>query len=56
MSLASRTQDDLDTVAASLNPQPRKTLEYDTQHERFTHLLANLAGTNTPNQGVRSGC
>lgn len=54
MPLASLTQADLDTVADSLNTRPRKTLGFDTPHERFTHLLANLPSSTTPNPGVRS--
>ena len=54
MSLASLTQADLDTVADSLNTRPRKTLGFDTPRERFTHLLANMPGTNTPDPDARS--
>ena len=54
ISLAGLTQADLDTVAASLNTRPRKTLGFDTPDERFAHLLANLPGRNTPDPGVRS--
>jgi IS30 family transposase len=56
MRLASLAQADLDIVATSLNTRPRKTLGYDMPHERFTHLPANLASSNTPNPGARSGC
>ena len=55
MSLASFTQADLDTVTDSLNTRPRKTLAFDTPHERFTHLLANLPSTTTPDPSVHSG-
>ena len=54
MSLASLTQADLDTVADSLNTRPRKTLGFNTPHERFTHLLANPPARDTPDTGVRS--
>ena len=54
MPLASLTQADLDTVADSLNTRPRKTLGFDTPHERFTHLLANPPHSNTPDPEVRS--
>ena len=54
LSLASLTQADLDTVAYSLNTRPRKTLGFDTLHERFTHLLA-LPSSTTPDPSVRSG-
>ena len=52
ISLASLTQDQLDTVADSLNTRPRKTLGHDTPYERFTHLLA-LTSSNTPDPDVR---
>ena len=52
--LAGLTQANLDTVAASLNSRPRKTLGYDTPNERFTNLLAGLARTHTPSPTVRS--
>ncbi len=52
--LASLTQDQLDTVAASLNSRPRKTLGYDTPDERFTSLLAGVARTHTTPPTVRS--
>ena len=56
MNLAALTQSDLETVAASLNDRPRKTLDYDTPQERFTSLLANLASPqHKPPGGVRSG-
>jgi IS30 family transposase len=42
-SVAWADQDDLDTVAASPNDRPRKTLDYETPNERFKLLLANLA-------------
>ena len=45
-SLSGLTQDDLDTVAASLNNRPRKTLDYATPNEHFMNLLAELAGEN----------
>jgi IS30 family transposase len=54
-SLSGLTQDDLDTVAASLNNRPRKTLDYATPNEHFMNLLAELAGENqTSPGGVRS--
>jgi IS30 family transposase len=54
-SLSGFDQEDLDIVAASPNDRPRKTLEYETPNERFTHLLANLASiSNTSIGGVRS--
>ncbi len=55
LSLASLTQADLDTVADSLNTRPRKTLGFDTPHERFTHLLTNLPSSITPDPSVRFG-
>jgi IS30 family transposase len=54
MSLASLTQAHLDTVAENRNTRPRKTLGYDTPHERFTRLLAHLPSSNTPDPDVRS--
>ena len=53
LSLASLTQDQLDTVADSLNTRPRKTLGFDTPHERFTHLLATLPSSTAPDPTVR---
>ncbi|MBM4415963.1 MAG: IS30 family transposase, partial [Chloroflexi bacterium] len=38
-SIAGLTQDDLDAVAAKLNPRPRKTLGYDTPADRLQALL-----------------
>ena len=56
MSFAGLSQDDLDTVAASLNDRPRKTLDFATPGEQFTSLLATLAAArNTSPDGVRSG-
>ena len=56
MSFAALSQDDLDTVAASLNARPRKTLDFATPGEQFTSLLAKLAAArNTSPDGVRSG-
>lgn len=53
-SLAKLTQTDLDTVAASLNDRPRKTLGFDTPNERFTRLLAEFARADlTPQPSVR---
>ena len=55
MSFAAVSQDDLDSVAASLNDRPRKTLEYATPAEHFTSLLDTLDGArNTSTGGVRS--
>ena len=55
MSFADLTQDDLDTVAASLNSRPRKTLGFDTPNERFKSLAAEYAKAElTPLSGVRS--
>lgn len=55
-SFSTLTQADLDTVAASLNDRPRKTLDYATPNEHFTTLLAELAGNrHTPPGGVRYG-
>lgn len=54
-SFAALTQADLDTVAASLNDRPRKTLDYATPNEHFTKLLAELASKQqTRPRGVRS--
>lgn len=39
-SFAALTQTDLDTVAASLNDRPRKTLDCATSNEHFMTLLA----------------
>jgi len=38
-SIAGLTQDDLDALAAKLNPRPRKTLGYDTPADRLQALL-----------------
>jgi IS30 family transposase len=55
-SFSAQTQADLDTVAASLNDRPRKTLDYATPNETFTKLLAELAGErHIPSGGVRYG-
>lgn len=55
MSLSAVSQDDLDTVAASLNDRPRKTLNFATPGEQFTSLLAKIAAPgNTSLPGVRS--
>ncbi len=54
-SLSGFDQADLDTVAASLNDRPRKTLDFATPNEQFTALLAAQAPeNNTPGAGVRS--
>ena len=55
MSLSALSQDDLDTVAASLNDRPRKTLDFATPGEQFNSLLAAIAaaGSTSPG-GVRS--
>lgn len=54
VSLAGLDQHDLDTVAASLNDRPRKTLDYATPNEQFSKLLASLVIENaTPPGGVR---
>lgn len=53
-SFAGLDQDDLDTVAASLNDRPRKTLDYATPNECFNALLVKLAATrDTPSKAVR---
>ena len=55
MSLSALSQDDLDTVAASLNDRPRKTLDYATPGEQFISLLATMAeARSTAPGGVRS--
>ena len=55
MSLSALSQDDLDTVAASLNDRPRKTLDFATPGEQFARLLATMHETgNTSPDGVRS--
>jgi IS30 family transposase len=54
-SLSGFDQDDLDTVAASLNNRPRKTLDFQTPREHFTHLLAAVASQRSGLPGgVRS--
>ncbi len=54
-SLSGLDQGDLDTVAASLNNRPRKTLDYATPNEQFSNLLAAAASANqTSSGGVRS--
>ena len=56
-SLSGFDQDDLDTVANSLNGRPRKTLDFATPNEQFKNLLAALANTSvnaTSHGGVRS--
>ena len=54
-SLSGLDQGDLDTVAASLNNRPRKTLDYATPNEQFSNLLAAAASANqTSPGGVRS--
>ena len=56
ISLSGFDQDDLDTVAGSLNDRPRKTHDFETPRERFNKLLAEMAATNkTTGEGVRSG-
>jgi transposase, IS30 family len=53
-SFAGLDQDDLDTVAASLNDRPRKTLGYATPNECFSALVAKLASTGaTSTEAVR---
>lgn len=55
MSFAALSQDDLDTVATSLNDRPRKTLNFATPGEQFTSLLATMAeARNTSPGAVRS--
>jgi IS30 family transposase len=55
MSFSALSQDDLDTVATSLNDRPRKTLDFATPAEQFTSLLATVAGAKkTSPGGVRS--
>jgi transposase, IS30 family len=55
MSLSALSQDDLDTVATSLNDRPRKTLDFATPSEHFTNLLAAVAGARSMSPGgVRS--
>lgn len=55
MSFSALSQDDLDTVAASLNDRPRKTLDFATPGEQFSSLLATMAADrNAPTAGVRS--
>jgi len=54
-SLSGFDQADLDTVATSLNDRPRKTLDFQTPKEHFTHLLAALASQQAGSPGgVRS--
>ena len=53
-SLCGYSQDDLDTVAASLNDRPRKTFDYETPNERFAQVMTGLAHKNeAANEGVR---
>ena len=55
MSLSALSQEELDTVATSLNDRPRKTLDFATPGEQFNSLLATIAGaSNTAPGGVRS--
>jgi IS30 family transposase len=54
-SLSGFDQDDLDTVADSLNGRPRKTLDFATPKEQFSRLLAGQAEVNKASGvGVRS--
>ena len=55
MSFSALSQNDLDTVATSLNDRPRKILDFATPAEHFTSLLATVAATRNTSPGdVRS--
>jgi transposase, IS30 family len=45
--LSGYTQADLDKVAILLNGRPRRSLDYDTPHEKYSELLETHAGAST---------
>ena len=54
MSFAALSQDDLDTVATSLNDRPRKTPDFAAPGQQFHSLLATMAAAGSRSPGVRS--